>query len=70
MLTIVNLKHLNKFVKYHHFKIESLLDLDTLKANFLYSEDINKNSPKLFVLPYLNVFLIYQYHYLPKKKIN
>ena len=45
MLTIVNLKHLNKFVKYHHFKIESLLDLDALKANFLYSEDVNKNSP-------------------------
>ena len=44
--------------------------LDALKANFLYSEDVNKNSPKLFVLPYLNVFLIYQYHYLPKKKIN
>ena len=24
--TILNLKHLNKFVKYHHFEMESLLD--------------------------------------------
>ena len=40
-----------------------------LKQNFLYSEDVNKNPALLFVLSYLNVFLIYQYHYLPKKKI-
>ena len=40
-----------------------------LRQNFLYSEDVNKNPAWLFVLPFLNVFLIYQYHYLPKKKI-
>ena len=40
-----------------------------LRQNFLYSEEINKNPAWLFGLPYLNVFLIYQYHYQPKKKI-
>ena len=39
-----------------------------IRQNFLYSENVNKNLPELFVLPYLNVFLIHQYHYLPKKK--
>ena len=40
-----------------------------LRQNFLYSEDVNKSPSWSFDLPDLNVFLIYQYHYLPKKKI-
>ena len=39
------------------------------RQNVLYSEDVNKNPSQLFALPDLNVFLIYQYHYLPKKNI-
>ena len=40
-----------------------------LRQSFLYSEDVNENPAELFVRPYLNVFSIYQHHYLPKKKI-
>ena len=39
------------------------------RQNFLYSIDINKIPVELFVLPYLTVFFIYQYHHMPKKKI-
>ena len=37
-----------------------------LRQNCLYSEEVNKNPAEL---SYLNVLLIYQYYYLPKKKI-
>ena len=57
-----------KSVRRSYLTIEEFI-LMHLRQNFLYSEDVNKNPAVLFVLPYLNVFLTYQYHYLSKKKI-
>ena len=47
---------------------QDLLRLDALKANFLYSEVVKKTT-LIICSSLLNVFLIYQYHYLPNKKI-
>ena len=39
-----------------------------LRQNLLYSGNVNKNPVQSFVLLHLKVSLIYQYHYMPKKK--
>ena len=70
-LTKANENFIEEAIRLHFSKLlenGSFPNSTHLRQNFLYSESANKNPAYLFVLSYLNVFLIYQYHYLSNKK--
>ena len=58
----VTLLFTTKFVNMAHHFIST-----HLRQIVLYCEDVNKNAASFFVLPFLEVFYIYQDHYLPKE---